>query len=379
MRFLSYRSLIPVGAMLALLLPLSALADDFTKEFSFDAEKLEVANLIGEVTVTEASGDEFRVIVHVQGDDAEESLIEFDEDKGRTSRLAVLFPVDDHRKYVYPELGRRSQTQFHFDEDGEKTWFSRLFGGKKITVKGSGKGLEMWADLEIAVPAGSELIVKLGAGEAHASGVRGDVVLDTHSGAVSGHDIDGNFTGDTGSGSVEIENVEGDVLADTGSGSVKVRDVRGEVSVDTGSGGVSVDDAKGDKVHVDTGSGSVHLDQITCENLHVDTGSGKVVARGVKTDQARIDTGSGSVVLELDEMGSGRFVIDTGSGGIELALPKNASARIEADTGSGRVRNRIEDADVDHQEKDEILMSVGDGDARVTLDAGSGSITIRRL
>jgi len=60
-------------------------------------------------------------------------------------------------------------------------------------------------------------------------------------------------------------------------------------------------------------------------------------------------------------------------------VPDGASARIEADTGSGKVRNKIEDADVSHQERDEILMTVGDGEARVTLDAGSGSITIRRI
>jgi hypothetical protein len=43
------------------------------------------------------------------------------------------------------------------------------------------------------------------------------------------------------------------------------------------------------------------------------------------------------------------------------------------------VRNRIEEAEVHAQEKDEIHMTLGDGEARVTLDAGSGSITIRRI
>lgn len=373
------RPLFLAGVIAAILIPASALADDFTREFTFDAKKLEVGNLIGEVAVTEASGDEFRVTVHVQGEDAEENLVEFDTDDGRAAKLIVRFPVDDHRKYVYPALGRNSQTQFHLDKENDESWLKRLFGGKRITVKGSGRGLEMWADVEIAVPAGADLVVKIGTGAIEADDVRGDLVLDTHTGGVDARDIDGDLTADTGSGHVKIENVEGDVLADTGSGHVEVRGVRGEVVVDTGSGSVEVLDVKGGKVHVDTGSGGVELEEISCDGLLVDTGSGGVRARGVKTDRAEIDTGSGSVVLELDRMGPGRFVVDTGSGGIELALPDDASARIEADTGSGRVRNEIEDADVHEQEKDEIRMTLGDGDARVTLDAGSGSITIRRL
>ena len=378
MRSHSARFLFPLGAVLALLLPLTALAEDFTREFSFDAGKLEVANLIGEVKITEAAGDAFLVTVHVRGDDATDGVLDFDEEQGRTARLAVRFPVDDHRKYVYPALGRGSQSQFHFGDD-DVSWFKRLFGGKRITVKGSGSGLEVWADLEIAVPAGAELIVKQGVGEVTATDLKADLLLDTRSGAVTARGIEGAVTADTGSGRVDVEDIEGDVLADTGSGSVAVRDVRGELSVDTGSGGVTVEDVKGEKVHVDTGSGGVDLDGITCDDLLVDTGSGGVRARGVKTDRARIDTGSGGVVLELDGMGTGRFTIDTGSGGITLALPADASARIEADTGSGRVRNQIEDADIDYQEKDELRMTLGDGEARVTLEAGSGSITIRRL
>jgi hypothetical protein len=49
---------------------------------------------------------------------------------------------------------------------------------------------------------------------------------------------------------------------------------------------------------------------------------------------------------------------------------------VTADTGSGRVRNEIDGADVRHMERDELDMTVGAGDARVSLDAGSGSVTI---
>ena len=76
--------------------------------------------------------------------------------------------------------------------------------------------------------------------------------------------------------------------------------------------------------------------------------------------------------------GAAKVSLDTGSGGIELVLPADASARIMADTGSGSVRNKVDGADVAVAERDELEMTVGAGAARVTLDAGSGSITVRQ-
>ena len=345
-----------------LILALPALADH-ERTFTFDGNELEVIDMIGAVAVTRAPGDQFTVKVTVRGGDATEDLLEFKVREGRDAGLAVVFPTAEHDDYIYPPLGRDSKTRIHFHQGkDEGSWLKKIFnGGGAVEVRGKGSGLEVWADLEIGVPEGGSLKMLLGVGE------------------IAAQDMDGDLNLDTNSGRVRAENVKGDLLVDTGSGAVEAVDITGSVNIDTGSGSVVVRGVKGDKVLVDTGSGAVKVTDVTCSELHVDTGSGGVKARGVKTDRAKIDTGSGSVVLELDEMGTGRFVIDTGSGSIELALPEGASARIEADTGSGRVHNKIENADVRHLERDELLMTVGDGEARVTLDAGSGSITIRRL
>jgi DUF4097 and DUF4098 domain-containing protein YvlB len=115
---------------------------------------------------------------------------------------------------------------------------------------------------------------------------------------------------------------------------------------------------------------------VDCQYMLIDTGSGAVEASQVSADKAKIDTGSGSVFLHLERMGTGRFVIDTGSGSIELILPADASAEITADTGSGTVRNKVEGANVSVAARDELKMTIGDGEARVILDAGSGSITV---
>jgi DUF4097 and DUF4098 domain-containing protein YvlB len=344
------------------LLTTAALAQEFEREFSTDAKQLVLRNLVGEVQVVPARGDRFEVVVHVRGDDASPELIDVVLDDGREAELIVEFPIEEERDYVYPELGRRSKTTIYQpDGDQEGNWLSRLWrglGGEKVTIRGSGRGLEVWADVELRVPAGRETKVYLGAGELESRGIEGELVLDTHSGPVkvSGH--------------------RGRLVCDTGSGSVKIDDCDGPMLADTGSGSVSVTNQRGGACKVDTGSGSVSIDGADTDDLYVDTGSGGVRCTGVRADQAVIDTGSGSVTLHLDRMGTGRFVIDTGSGGVELIVPRDASATISVDTGSGGIRNRIEGAEVLHDSRGEMKLRVGGGEARVVVDTGSGGVTL---
>ncbi|MEN8006024.1 MAG: DUF4097 family beta strand repeat-containing protein [Candidatus Krumholzibacteriota bacterium] len=362
----SHRLTTPMAFLILFtLLAGAALAAEFEKEFTFEGKELLVSNMIGAIKIKEGSSAGFRVLVSIRGEDAAEHLLDFMvEDDGKNT-LAIKFPLDDHTKYTYPALGRNSSSTIHFQGEGDHggSWLKKIFSGisgKKVTVKGKGNGLEMWADVTIEVPARHILEVRHGVGEILAVGLEADLNLDTHSGPIS------------------VENLQGDLLADTGSGRVAALGVEGEVNIDTGSGSVHVANCRGSEVKVDTGSGAVEAELVDCKYMLIDTGSGGVKARAIKADKAKIDTGSGSVTLQMDRMGDGRFVIDTGSGSIELVLPADASARITADTGSGSCRNKVDGADVRVAERDELEMTVGDGLAMVVLDAGSGSITVRQ-
>lgn len=354
-------------AILAILLLValtgSSLAGEFQRNFKFEAQELELTNLVGEVTVLPASGDQFVVDVYVRGEDAEESLLEFSSKKGQTSTLVLEFPLDEHKKYVYPAMGRGSSASIHYSDDNsdDGSWLRKIFSGlsgTRIKIEGRGRGLEMWADITVKVPEGSLLILDHGVGKISAEDCVADLDLDINSGSITASDIVGTFKADTGSGRVIAENMTGNSSIDTGSGSVKVIGF------------------KGDDLLVDTGSGRVTVERVICEKLDIDTGSGSVEAREVGADQARIDTGSGSVVLQLDRMGTGHFEVDTGSGSVKLFLPENASASIIADTGSGGVDVNFTGAMITSKARDRVEMTVGDGEATVRLDTGSGSIKI---
>ena len=110
---------------------------------------------------------------------------------------------------------------------------------------------------------------------------------------------------------------------------------RGDLSVDTGSGAVSLTDVRGENVSVDTGSGQVTGTGVRSGQLQVQTGSGDITLKVPPTIGAEVDieTSSGEIETDFevavtrharDHMtgrigdGRGKIDIETGSGGIKL-------------------------------------------------------------
>lgn len=313
-----------------------------------------VYDLAGHVSVVRGSGSD--VVVHVDrgGSDGAQLRVETGEVGGRPS-LRVVFPGDE---IVYPEMGRGSSSRVSVRDDG-------TFGddrgdrGNRVRIKGSGSGLEAWADLVIEVPAGRRLSAYLAVGEMEAHGVEGDLRLDTRSGRVTAADI---------TGSLDI---------DTGSGGVDVRGITGSLKVDTGSGGIDASSLSGDRIDLETGSGGVEADGIDTPSLSVDTGSGRVTMKRVSAPEVLVDTGSGGVELEL-LTDVDRLDIDTGSGGVVVRAPSDLGAMVEIDTGSGGIDLDFP-LEVSSVRRDRVEGRLGDGDGTIRIDTGSGGIRILRL
>ena len=323
-----------------------------------------LTDLIGEVRVEGYDGTDFQAVVSVRGKDANEDRIRIETHEGNDAQLMIQFPVEHEHHYVYPPAGHGAHSSFSAsslagERDVKFGWRELLHGLRdQVEVSGSGRGLEVWADVVLRVPRGASAEVRIGFGAITANAVEGDLVLDTSAGPVTARGI------------------KGSLVADTGSGSVTVSDVEGNLTIDTGSGMVGMSDCRGEKIGVDTGSGMVEASRITARVLSVDTGSGMVQARAVSAEEVTIDTGSGGIELALDRMGGGEFQLDTGSGAIELTLPPEASAQIEASSGSGGVVANVSGAKRYESDEGELSLTLGDGDASVVLDTGSGSITV---
>jgi len=311
-----------------------------------------VYNLVGSAEIVPGSGSQVVVQVMRGGADAARLEAEVVQVEGHDA-LVIRYPDD---RVVYPELGRRSQSQLRVRDDGTFYGDRGSAGAREVRISGSGSGLEAWADLRISVPRGSGFSLYLAAGETTLDGVDGAILVDTGSGAVRARNGRGELSIDTGSGEVTLEGFEGEVELDTGSGSVHLQEVRGG------------------EVRVDTGSGEVVAQQVSASSLEIDTGSGGVEMRGISAPDVIVDTGSGKVQVELME-DVDRLEIDTGSGSVDIWVPASVGAQVELDTGSGGI-----DLDLPFEarevKRDYVQGVLGDGRGSIVVDTGSGRIRL---
>ncbi len=309
-----------------------------------------IYNLAGKVTVEGGSGSDVVVEIMRAGGDARALDVEVDRINGRET-LRVIYPSN---RIVYREGGRSFTTRVSVRRDG--TFGGSSVGAERVTISGSGSGLEAWADLRILVPQERTVAVYIGVGEINARDLAGDFRLDTHS------------------GNVFAEQIRGKLLVDTGSGRVTCTGIDGDLDIDTGSGRVDIVAINGDFVRVDTGSGRVTGDGVRARRLEVDTGSGSIDIEGLSAQDIVLDTGSGTVSVELVESVR-RMIVDTGSGGVTVRVPRNISAELEIDVGSGGISV---DVPIDYRKRSRtyVLGIIGDGDGRIYIDTGSGSVRI---
>ena len=340
-------------AAAALVITAPAVAGQSSQEFRLSGRGVAVYNLAGEARIVRGQGSDVVVRVTTLGADADQLDIEVGPLDG-TETLRVIYPDG---RVVYPELGRGSSNTVQVRRDGTFYGGGRR-GGDRVEIRGSGRGLEAHADLEIQVPAGKEFALYLAVGATDIRGVEGDFLIDTGSGQVTAQDIEGSLNIDTGSGHVSVLRVDGDVLVDTGSGRVDVEDVRGgEINIDTGSGGVTGTNLTAATVRVDTGSGRIELDRVSSEDVY-------------------LDTGSGSVRVELME-DIENLVVDTGSGSVTVWIPEGAGAELEVDTGNGSIDLDFP-VQIRRAGRDHVLGTIGDGRGSIRIDTGSGSVRLAR-
>jgi hypothetical protein len=324
------------------------------ERFTLSGERVAVYNLAGQMRVEAGSGSEVQVLVTRAGSDGSRLSVRRGERDG-ANYLAVVYPSGD---VVYPAGGRGGLSRVTVRNDGTFGGDMSLLSGSShtVSIRGSGRGAQAWADVVVQVPAGARITVHNASGRIDIRNVNAQLAVRAHNAAIHATATRGGLDLDNGSGGVVVNDAEGEVRIDTGSGGVEVTGVRGGLlDIDTGSGGVTGHDLAVQRLHVDVGSGGVRLDGIDARNLEVDTGSG-AVRLGLSADAEYVN-------------------IDTGSGGVLLALPRSFGADAEIDTGSGGIRVEVPAA-VRRSSRTHFSGRFGDGNGRMVIDTGSGGVQI---
>jgi DUF4097 and DUF4098 domain-containing protein YvlB len=338
----------------ALLVP-SAASAQTAKSYPLSGTRVAVYNLAGRLTVEAGSGSTTVVEVSPQGPDAAKLTVATGT-KGNRQALRVLYPDDE---IIYHVLGRNSSSDLRVDDEG---YFDgdRDNHGHRVTIRGSGSGLEAHADLKVKVAPGSSVDLHLAVGEVTVTEVNGSILVST------------------GSGDVSATGVKGDLDIDTGSGDVTVERVTGELRIDTGSGNVKATTQSGGRVDIDTGSGDVTLSGIAADDLKIDTGSGEIRIDASSSRRLSLDTGSGTVSASLNGK-LDALTVETGSGDVRLTVPADFAGRLDVESSND------DGIDVDfpiqlvRKDEGELHARIGDGSGEIRIETGSGSVRLSRL
>jgi lia operon protein LiaG len=328
-----------------------------SERFSLKGDDVAIFNLVGSVAVESGAGPGVVVEVARAGKDAAALAVET-EPKGLRQTLRVRYPG---KRIVYEGLGRGSHSALQvrpdgtFDDDGFKS-----FGGyqNRVTVAGSGSGIEAHANLSVRVPEGQKVSIYMVAGKVSVTNVAGEIYVEN------------------GTGTIITSRTRGWLRLDSGSGSVRVNHAQGDVYLDNGSGNIEVSDIRGKRLAVESGSGHIDISQIHVDELDVESGSGGVEVASLDAPEIQIDIGSGGLKLDLaSDIRS--LAVDAGSGDVAVRIPEHLGAELDVSTGSGGIEITVP-CEISTRERHHIRGRIGDGEGKFRIDSGSGAVTISR-
>lgn len=181
------------------------------------------------------------------------------------------------------------------------------------------------------------------------------------------------------SASVDVEDVEGEINIESVSGSIDVSGRSEGLEMESVSGSIDVDGATG-RLDAESVSGRIRL-RGAAREIDASTVSGQLELEGEEIDRADLSTVSGGIELSGSLSADAEIEIESHSGGVELRLPASASARFSVVTYSGRIDNELGPParrTGRYTPGKELDFTMGGGDARVTIESFSGSVSLRR-
>ena len=194
----------------------------------------------------------------------------------------------------------------------------------------------------------------------------------SNSGEITAADLPASSTLQTDSGKIDVMTSSGDLDVTTGSGAVTVRGAGAGLKVRSSSSAIGIREARG-PVSVRTQSGAVTIDVEPTAEVNVETGSSAIVVDGAHRNlSARSQSGA----IRVAGRAGGAWNIINGSGRVELTVNQGDAAQFDLSNRSGTI-SVPESLVMTSATKRRVEAKLGTGDHPVTVDSGSGAITLR--
>lgn len=254
----------------------------------------------------------------------------------RTDTIVEVRPSDGAKK---SDVTAAEQTRVELD--GGSLVIKAPKGWRQWTLRGGGESI----DVEVSLPAGSDVRVEAGVAALRCAGRLGECHFKT------------------GVGDIRIEHA-GPVQVKTGVGDVTVERAADHAELATGSGAVHIGSIDG-TAQIKNANGNSWVGEVTGE-LTVRAANGRIAIDHAHAGVAA-RTANGDV--RLGEVASGAVLAQTGTGKLEIAIRDGVAAWLDLNTRYGRVHNGLEAADGPQPGEDTVEIS-----ARSSF----GDITVRR-
>jgi DUF4097 and DUF4098 domain-containing protein YvlB len=234
------------------------------------------------------------------------------------------------------------------------------------------------------------------AGELSADRIRGDCKLFTGGGMVQVGEIGGSLQCTTGAGAINIKRVGGEMIAGTNGGDIQAGFAGGPVRVETGGGSVRIGKAGGPVTAI-SGGGEIVVDNakgiVTVRNMagNVQVGS----AAGVRCESGgggihvsniagpmRVSTTMGSILANLLAGSLSDSYLATGNGDITVVIPSNVGVTIQAQNSMADLRRIVSDfREIQARRQGPVVVAQGavnGGGPLVQILGKGGTIFIKR-
>jgi len=214
----------------------------------------------------------------------------------------------------------------------------------RIEVETEGNPHGVNSDLDIKVPAGSQLKI---------DGFQATITVTGVTGTVQAETVNGSISLSGGVKDVDLQAVNGAVDVAKASGRIKAESVNGAVTVRESSG-----------------------------ELEASTVNGTLEVKGGTWTKVRVETVSGDLRFEGTLAKRGTLDAETVSGSVELVLPASLGADFSVSSFSGSIENDFGPAPTRQSRwttEKELSFSTGGGGAKINVQTLSGSIHLKKL
>tara|TARA_R110001592_G_scaffold148079_1_gene372740 strand:- start:148 stop:1107 length:960 start_codon:yes stop_codon:yes gene_type:complete len=215
------------------------------------------------------------------------------------------------------------------------------------------------SELEIEIPAGSELEFE---------SVNGDVDVMDISGSSSIKTVNGDIVASSLSSFVELGSVNGDIESNDNSGRLEISTVNGEVRDNNSSG----------RIEYDTVNGEIRASSSATE-VSVSTVNGEAELALTGTEVLAMGTVNGDIDVRLANSLSPRIEGSTVSGDIRLELERDINASFDISAHGGDIENDMSDARPTRDKygpRKQLNFSTGNGSGSVEITTVNGDIEL---